>query len=63
MTKTMVALMGAAVCGGYILPAAASATVKLGATVLTTGILLIALVGMAPVLVVLAGVAGVRKPA
>jgi len=62
MTKTMVALMGAAVCGGYILPAAASATVKLGATVLTTGILLIALVGMAPLLVVFAGIAGLRRP-
>lgn len=62
MTKTMVALMGAGVCGGYILPAAASATVNLGATVLTTGILLIVLVGMAPVLVVFAGVAGVRRP-
>jgi len=63
MTKTTVALMGAGVCGGCILPAAASATVKLGATVLRTGILLIALVGMIPVLVVFAGVAGVRKPA
>ncbi len=63
MTKSMVALMGAAVFGGDILPAAASATVKLGATVLRTGILLIALVGMVPVLVVLAGVAGVRRPA
>ncbi len=63
MTKTMVALMGAAVFGGDILPAAASATVKLGATVLRTGILLIALVGMVPVLVVLAGVARVRRPA
>ena len=62
MTKTMVALMGAGVCGGYILPAAATATVKLGATVLTTGILLIVLVGMAPVVVAFAGVAGVRRP-
>lgn len=63
MTKTMVALMGAAVCAGDILPAAATATVKLGATVLRTGILLIAVVGMVPMLVVLAGVAGVRRPA
>jgi len=63
MTKTTVALTGAGVCGGCIMPAAASATVKLGATVLRTGILLITLVGMVPVLVVLAAVAGVRRPA